>query len=736
MIEGLDSSSFESFSSDDVDIEPLPPGCVKTGESALIRAHSKVLNKNSRINKSVKNLCNTALVGSILSKLKPYFLKTEEEKSLDEYIAHSKADKLMMEYFVAYKYVSGLLAIVIFSLVVVYVVLGLHQTEKGYVFVMEIIYLQLYFTTWFLIIHLAPKMSGNIVSISIFVVMVTTARINTGGREYVLTEYMITSLTFIFILFQLCPNNWKANVLAYGLGSLYFHEHNRHKYETIAPAVTIACIVSTVYVTVANYLMYSKFRTLYRLLFQNETLLNEIKRLLRVFPEAVIIQSSTQEGKREITFKNQEFENIIADLNKNVEELSSVNIRIESDKTNLKFSSNLCELIKKQERKLKKANIVEQHKVKFLSKSVEENSFFVNDGTAGDEIPARIFNIKSLRVDWAESKNAIMHVFIDTTSLYRLEEANTSIRWQKIMFASASHEFRTPLNAIINSYSFIKQTHEAIVAEIYRQEQISRTLEKQIQAQSKVMQKFISMGSKSSELLCALIEDVLNLSKIEAGTFKLHLSTFKIDSVVQEVYDIFKFQCDQKGIDLQANLAPEVRNKSVISDKNRIKQILLNLLSNSFKFTFQGYIHINARIVNEHEIDYVEFTVKDSGVGVKKKDIGKLFKLFGMIEHDKDQLNPHGCGIGLTVCKKYVEYMGGSIRLESEFGQGTQVIFTIELNEVETGESSKNKIDTNQFSEKDRFVDPQDFDEGSVNDILEKLNRESFYKQATKSLFE
>lgn len=258
--------------------------------------------------------------------------------------------------------------------------------------------------------------------------MVTTARINTGSREYVLTEYMITSLTFIFILFQLCPNNWKINVLAYGLGALYFHEHNRHKYETMTPVLTITCVLSTIYVSVANYLMYSKFRTLYRLLFQNETLLNEIKRLLRVFPEAVIIQSSTQDSKREITFKNQEFENIIADLNKNIEELSSVNIRIEGEKPSLRFSSNLCELIKKQEKKLRKANIVELHKVKFLSKSVEENSFFVNEGTAGGEVPARIFNIKSLRVDWAESKNAVMHVFIDTTSLYKLEEANTSIR--------------------------------------------------------------------------------------------------------------------------------------------------------------------------------------------------------------------------------------------------------------------------------------------------------------------
>lgn len=158
-----------------------------------------------------------------------------------------------------------------------------------------------------------------------------------------------------------------------------------------------------------------------------------------------------------------------------------------------------------------------------------------------------------------------------------------------------------------------------------------------------------------------------------------------LGSVLSEVYDIFKFQCDQKRIKLILTVPPALFEKEVIADKTRIKQILLNLLSNSFKFTFQGFISIEVYPVDEDkDKPLIKFVVKDSGVGIKKENIKKLFKLFGTItDSSSKNLNPHGCGIGLTVCKKYAEYMGGQIYLVSEYGKGTTVTFTIQFIEPE-----------------------------------------------------
>lgn len=101
------------------------------------------------------------------------------------------------------------------------------------------------------------------------------------------------------------------------------------------------------------------------------------------------------------------------------------------------------------------------------------------------------------------------------------------------------------------------------------------------------------------------------------------------------------------------------------SDRDRIRQVLLNLVSNSLKFTFQGNITISARLVRCLDgSKEVEFKVKDTGIGIREKDQGKLFKLFGMLE-DSQSMNPNGCGIGLTVSKKYVEKLGGQIRIKS-----------------------------------------------------------------------
>ena len=216
-----------------------------------------------------------------------------------------------------------------------------------------------------------------------------------------------------------------------------------------------------------------------------------------------------------------------------------------------------------------------------------------------------------MRVNW-EGKPSFMHVFIDTTDIVKLEEANNNIRCQKIMFASASHEFRTPLNAIMNSYRFIEDTFNTIVQGIECLEPSCIPAQEIVNLHSTNINKFIHMGYNSSVILLALVEDILDLSKLEAGTFSTVMSDFLVSELVQEVFDIFHIQCKQKDLLLTVEVEPMLRYQTVHSDRGRLKQILLNLMSNAFKFTFNGSITIYARTTTHDDKEVVLFKVIDT----------------------------------------------------------------------------------------------------------------------------
>ena len=189
-----------------------------------------------------------------------------------------------------------------------------------------------------------------------------------------------------------------------------------------------------------------------------------------------------------------------------------------------------------------------------------------------------------------------MHVFIDNTDIGKLIEAKNNIKCQKIMFASASHEFRTPLNAILNSYSFISDAFDTILSGIKLDlPNLSEKLNKVIQTQSQKFQKFTKMGTSSSLLLLSLVEDILNLSKMDLGTFSITLTEFSVPELINEINDIFEQQCSQKQLNLTLKVDNEFDLYLVKSDRGRLKQILLNFMSNSFKFTFEGGIRLECQ---------------------------------------------------------------------------------------------------------------------------------------------
>ena len=194
----------------------------------------------------------------------------------------------------------------------------------------------------------------------------------------------------------------------------------------------------------------------------------------------------------------------------------------------------------------------------------------------------------------------------------------------------------------------------------------------------KNIKKFTKIGKNSSLILLTLIEDILNLSKMEAGTFSITKSDFSMESLLKEIYDMFEAQCEQKNLSLLLDIDKNAKLVTAHSDKGRIKQVMLNLLSNALKFTFQGSITFGVKLLQSGNTVYAQFFVKDTGIGIRRDQQDKLFKLFGMISSTK-VLNPNGTGIGLTVSKKYIEALEGTISLTSSPEQGTTVTFKIPI---------------------------------------------------------
>ena len=139
---------------------------------------------------------------------------------------------------------------------------------------------------------------------------------------------------------------------------------------------------------------------------------------------------------------------------------------------------------------------------------------------------------------------------------------------------------------------------------------------------------------------------------MDAGIFTINTSDFYVKELIDEVYDIYKQQWDFKQIELQVNFDERLNEYKIKSDKSRLKQILMNLLSNSCKFTYKGSINISVKpdFIDNQEV--ITFRVSDTGIGITQENQSKLFKLFGMVRNsNQSEINPNGWGIGLTVSK-------------------------------------------------------------------------------------
>ncbi|HXV49230.1 MAG TPA: GAF domain-containing protein [Candidatus Binatia bacterium] len=230
----------------------------------------------------------------------------------------------------------------------------------------------------------------------------------------------------------------------------------------------------------------------------------------------------------------------------------------------------------------------------------------------------------------------------------QIEAAN---RHKSEFLANMSHELRTPLNAIIG---FSEVLQERLFGELN---------EKQAEYTDDIL--------TSGRHLLSLINEILDLSKVEAGRMELEVATFDLPLAIDNARTFVRERATRHGINLDVTV--DERLGDIVGDERKIKQILLNLLSNAVKFTPEGgRIGINARQAN----GAVEISVTDTGIGIAPEDQPKIFEEFRQVGGDYSHKS-EGTGLGLTLAKKFVELHGGRIWVESEVGKGSRFTFTL-----------------------------------------------------------
>lgn len=263
-----------------------------------------------------------------------------------------------------------------------------------------------------------------------------------------------------------------------------------------------------------------------------------------------------------------------------------------------------------------------------------------------------------------QRRNAVIERQVELQTRELAEARDQALEASRIksdFLASMSHEIRTPLNAIIGMSELLAETRLS-------QEQ----------------QRYVDVFRKASEALLSLVNDILDLSKIEARQLVLETITFDLEEVIEEAAEIYALKAAEKGIELNFHIDTDV-HATRIGDPARLRQILLNLISNALKFTEQGEISIRVRNAADSGADRLEFSVSDTGIGIPSDKLELIFGSFTQADSSTTR-KYGGTGLGLTICRRLVELMQGDIRVESSEGVGSTFIIAIDLPKTERTE--------------------------------------------------
>ena len=231
------------------------------------------------------------------------------------------------------------------------------------------------------------------------------------------------------------------------------------------------------------------------------------------------------------------------------------------------------------------------------------------------------------------------------------EKANNA---KSDFLSSMSHEIRTPLNAIVGFSQALS--------------------EEDLPYQAKEEVKDIMMAS---ETLLDIVNGILDISKIEANKLEIVNTEYNFNTVLEELVSLSKARIGEKPLDFRYSFSPDIP-KYMLGDKVRVKQVILNLLTNAIKYTHEGWIEFKVNCVNRDDVCRLIISVQDTGIGIKQESINKLFNRFERLDVEKNN-TIEGTGLGLAITKKLIELMGGQIVVQSVYGEGSK--FTVALDQ-------------------------------------------------------
>ncbi|WP_457598144.1 nitrate- and nitrite sensing domain-containing protein [Hydrogenimonas sp.] len=292
------------------------------------------------------------------------------------------------------------------------------------------------------------------------------------------------------------------------------------------------------------------------------------------------------------------------------------------------------------------------------------------------EITQNIKNLEAILQSAAESTSKQININLDTAegtakayallqtiieeARHEQQRAEEASEAKSLFLANMSHEIRTPLNGIVGFTELLKNT--------------------ELKGEQK---EFVSIIEKSSENLLEIINNILDLSKIESNKVEIENIVFNPIEEFESAVEIYAVKAAEKSVNLACFIDPRL-NQPIKGDPTKIKEILINLLSNAVKFTNQGgAINVEIRKVHAEDPDRcgISFSVEDTGIGISPDKKAHIFEAFSQADTSVTR-KFGGTGLGLTISARYAELMGGHLQLESELGKGTRFYFTLEFDEL------------------------------------------------------
>ncbi len=270
------------------------------------------------------------------------------------------------------------------------------------------------------------------------------------------------------------------------------------------------------------------------------------------------------------------------------------------------------------------------------------------------------------------------------------EEAESANKTKSQFLANMSHEIRTPMNGILGFLQLLE---------------ITDTDDEQ--------KEYIQSIKSSSLLMLNVINDILDISTIELKKLTIENRSFDIRKMVKDVEARFSILAKEKGLETRIQIAPEVP-LNLVGDPMRLQQVISNLLGNAIKYTEKGCVSINISLVEENEsFCRIKFEVKDTGIGISKQDLDKIFEIFTQVDSSFTR-RYGGTGLGLSIAKAMIEMMEGDIRVQSTLGEGTSFVFNVKLqrDNIEIKDDSEEldniELDTNKNSREEVSCESSD----------------------------